>query len=400
MLEWTPSNDFGFRSSSLRYPTKQTLQVYGYSLCNFLEWCDARKVSVAEVSYTAHLYLGYQAEMLDGRWSSTSRRLSPATVNLRVREALHFIQWAADRELRGSLRTETVLRQARVAPNTRYTGGTAVIAQTRAGTVRPNPINLVMPTDQQVKSWLQSVRIEKGPTKALLCELILRTGLRREEAVEWRVDTLPEQQSAWQITGDYVNVLIKHGAKGPKYVDGHGEEIGPARHIRVPLDLAQRIAHYREYVRPGQRAIYVREAKSSNERRKRLSHVPRQLFLSDATGNPIAAGRLYEAWTTVGKLPFKGWAPHQARHYWACKTLLEALRRPAVTGRLSGSAPALDWVTGAGMSVIQMLIRPQLGHVNVETTNAYLGWAYRALTLTTLQDEYVDSLESIFMEFS
>lgn len=398
LLEWAPRTEpFGLLASG-HYPTEQTLRVYGYSLCNFLEWCEARRVDLAEVAYTRHLFSGYQAEMLDGRWSAASRRLGAATVNLRVREAIHYVQWAADRGLREPFKAELSFRKVKANNSLSSVGHRALTVTTRAGAVRPNPMNLVMPGDQQMRQWFESVRVEKGRTKALMCELILRTAIRREEAVDWRIDTLPQERSRWRMKGDYVDVLIKHGTKGPKYLDEAGDLVGPARYIQVPLDLAEKLAHYREYVRPGQRALYVRSAASDKERRSRMAKPPRQLFLSDATGTPITAARLYEAWTTVGRLPFKGWAPHQGRHYWACKTLLAALKRPDAPQSGPPGPVALDWVTGAGMSVIQIVIRPQLGHVSAETTNAYLGWAYRALTVTTLQDEYADALDALLQQ--
>lgn len=395
LLEWAPKNEpYGLLASG-RYPTQQTLQVYGYSLCNFLEWCEARRVDLAEVAYTRHLFSGYQAEMLSGRWSAAARRLSPATVNLRLREAIHYVQWAADRGLREAFTVQFTLRNVKANNPLASTGHRSLAITTRAGSVRPNPMNLVMPTDQQVRLWFESVRIRKGPTKALMCELILRTGIRREEAAEWRLDTLPLENNRWRTKGDFVDVLIKHGTKGTKFRDEHGDLVGPSRYIQVPIALAESLAHYREFVRPGLRAAYVRNAASPQERRSRMAKPPKQLFLSDATGAPITALRLYEAWTSAGRLPYKGWAPHQGRHYWACKTLLESLKpsdRP--TPHQEGSA-ALDWISGSGMSVIQIVIRPQLGHLSAETTNAYLGWAYRALTTTQLQDEYASALEAI-----
>ncbi len=41
---------------------------------------------------------------------------------------------------------------------------------------------------------------------------------------------------------------------------------------------------------------------------------------------------------------------------------------------------------------------PQLGHVSAETTNTYLGWAHRALTITSLQDDYAAALEAVLQK--
>ena len=332
--------------------------------------------------------------MLAGLWSAHKSPLMPKTVNLRVKEAIHYLRWAADRGLRPAFRVEVVVRRIQADTFRNSHGHESLRIHSRAGSVRPNPLQLTLPTDKAVAAWFQSVRIERGPTKALMCELILKTGIRREEAVQWRVDTLPEDKSAWKVRGDYVDVTIKYGTKGTKYRDAEGQETGPQRVIQLPVELAVSLSHYREYVRPGLRATFVRSASDATERRRRMREKPKQLFLSDATGQPISAQSLYEGWTTTSRLPYKGWAPHLGRHYWACKTLLKAL-----TGSIDPNADSrqvpLDWISGAGHSVISLVIQPQLGHVSAETTNAYLGWAHRAITITALQCEYAESLDQI-----
>lgn len=397
LLEWTPVQDGVYGFGGGKYPGHGSLRVYGYALCNFLEWCQLRGLALADLDYTRHLVQGYQAEMLAGLWSANKTSLKPKTVNLRVKEALHYVRWAVDRGVRPAFRVTTVIRKIKANSAANSHGHQALRIESRAGAVRPNPMQLSLPTDEAVRQWFQSVEIEKGPTKALMCELILKTGIRREEAVQWRLDTLPEDRKAWKARGDYIDVAIRYGTKGTKYRDASGEDVGPERVIQLPLELALRLAYYREFVRPRQRAEFVREAPDATERRRRMRTQPKRLFLSDSTGEPISAQSLYEAWTDVTRLPFKGWAPHPGRHYWACKTLLTAL---AGSLRVHGTARQvpLDWISGAGQSIISLVIQPQLGHVSAETTNTYLGWAHRALTITSLQDDYAAALEAVLQK--
>lgn len=394
LLEWAPGHEDIAGFGGGKYPGTGSLRVYGYALCNFLEWCQMRRLELADLDYTRHLVQGYQAEMLAGLWSANKTPLKPKTVNLRVKEALHYVRWAVDRGIRPAFRVATVIRKIKADSAVNSHGHQMLRIESRAGAVRPNPMQLTLPTDEQVRLWFEAVKIEKGPTKALMCELILKTAIRREEAVQWRLDTLPEDRKAWKVRGDYVDVSIRYGTKGTKYKDANGDEIGPERVIQVPLELAVRLAEYREFVRPGQRAEFVREALDAAERRRRMRQQPKQLFLSDSTGEPISAQSLYEAWTENSRLPFKGWSPHAGRHYWACKTLLTALVG-SLRFQVKDRQVPLDWTTGAGQSVISLVIQPQLGHVSAETTNVYLGWAHRALTITSLQDDYAAALDEI-----
>ncbi len=396
LLEWVPGTDTLMAWMRGRRPTRASLETYGFALCNFLEWCEFRGLDWHQVQYLHNIVNGYQEEMLVGAWSASKQPLKSSTVNLRVKEACHFLSWAAHRLLRSAFHIESTLRHV-VAPSYHSTHGHRPLeVQSRLGSVRPDPKTLRIPTDQEIASWHTAVRIERGYTKALMCELILKTGIRREEAVQWRVDTLPLSRDGWLARGDCVEVSISYGAKGPKRIDAKGVEQGPSRVIALPLSLAMQLDHYREFIRPGQRAAFVRAAPSVEERRRRIRLVPQQLFLSDFTGEPVSAQSLYEAWTMVSRLPFKGWAPHQGRHYWACKTMLRAIRERICMLDLAGqSAVTGDWTSGCGMDTIQLVIRPQLGHVSAETSQVYLVWLQRTFTLTTLHDEYEKSLEEV-----
>jgi len=142
---------------------------------------------------------GYQAQMLDGAWSVSGEGLKGSTVNQRVLHACNFLQWASDRGLRSSFEVVAAPVRVRADSATSVHGHKGLRAMARAGAVRQAPASLRMPTDEEVAKWLVSVRIERGATKALMCELVLASGMRREEVVQWRVDTLPEDRSDWHV---------------------------------------------------------------------------------------------------------------------------------------------------------------------------------------------------------
>lgn len=378
--------------TQLKYPTRRTLETYGQSLCNFLEWCDARSVSWENATFTRHILDGYQSDMLRGLWSVHQRPLQPRTVNLRVTVAIEFLTWAGVKRLREPFAVSAAPRRIHVPSHETPSGRLSRDAIVRAGKVRPKPTQLRIPTDQEIAAWRSSVALLHGPVNHLIVDLILATGIRREEAAQWRFATLPVDKASWRIRGGFVTVTIEHGTKGAKYTGANGEEVGPSRNIDMPLALAERLHDYRALQRPALAAKYVRAASSIAVRRARAKEVASYLFLSTYSGKPVTGAALYRAWTKTYANPFAGWSPHAGRHYWACKTLMSR------TGQLWKAAPEHYDLTASATDVMLLHIQPQLGHVNSSTTQIYLNWLERTFLGTNLYDRYVQSLENIVGE--
>lgn len=379
-----------------RFPTKKSLKSYAESLTNFLEWADLRGIDWRLASYTEHLYGGYQKEMLSGRWSKAGDPLASATINRRVNEACCFLSWAAARGQRKEFEvlTETIYRCDDFAISSH--GHRPKEISSRIGKVRKNPKHLRLPTDMEIGKWLRFVQIQRGHTKELMCKLILDTGIRREEAACWRVDTLPEDVEKWEVLGDQVKVSIKFGCKGQSYGDDSGDKIGPERNIWMSLSMAKRLHQYRRGPRLKSNALRVAEAKSQSEQRALIAHPPPHMFLSEHNGRRISGDSLYEAWTGISYLPFSGWSPHAGRHWWACKVLLrEYQKRKAQLGPLNVARVPLDWISGNTISDIQLLIRPQLGHIDKTTTELYVQWVVKILETESIQFAYQDFLDEI-----
>lgn len=394
LVEWAPSVDAQYRVARKRYPTEKSLQTIANALINFIEWYERRGLKWQSLTYTKHLVQGYQTEMLKGTWSVSGEGLKARTINQRVSHACNFLLWAAERGLRDDFEIVGAAVNIRADSGTSVHGNRSIQVHARAGAVRQSPASLRIPTDPEVSKWLASVRVERGDTKALMCELVLASAMRREEVIQWRVDTLPLSRSDWQVFGSQVEVVIKYGTKGSKHPGPDGLE-GPPRKIAIPLSVAEKLHQYREFRRPKARAQYIRSATSPEERKSRQRQTVKQLFLSDVTGEPISAQVLYEAWTAVSALPYKGWSPHMGRDYWACKKMLEAMeRRTRMLGHNLSQVPS-GWISDSAVDTLNLIIRPQLGHLSVETTQLYIVWVERAFTLTGVSDQYELSLEAL-----
>lgn len=389
---WTPGNT----QPSGRYPTRQSLSTYASSLVDFLDWCQATSRDWHTVEYTSDLVFGYQQQMASGLWSASGKPLSAQTINMRIGEAMRFLQWSAARSLRKPFEAITVTRKVSLPSHQHAGKKVQKEVEIRAGKVRPDPVTLRLPTAQEVARWLRGVEIEKGATKALMCDLIVQTAIRREEACQWRVDTLPESNKDWNVNGDTVTVKLEYGTKGGKTFDENGDERGPSRNIVMPLTMAERLDKYRTNVRPTNRSKFVKANSSTPAERRELAKAkPRQLFLSDSNGLPIQDHTLYDAWTNVSYLPFEGWSPHGGRHYWACSTLLAAIKKDAAAlGSVLSAATSSNWITGCANDTMMMRIKPQLGHVSAATTELYLTWVLNASAQVNLNDGYQAALDS------
>ena len=107
LLEWVPVDRTTAAqikrlgdTKKLRYPTRCSLGSYAERLANFDDWLAETNRGWRTVEYTRDIVLGYQADMLSGRWSETGRKLTPATVKVRLAEACLFLSWAAARGYR------------------------------------------------------------------------------------------------------------------------------------------------------------------------------------------------------------------------------------------------------------------------------------------------------------
>lgn len=373
-----------------RRPTHSSLNTFAAQLANFLEWCAARGKDWKTLDYDQGITDGYEKEMALGSFTADGRPLENSTINQRVDTACAFLIWASKKELREPFDVPTVTRS--YVQHTASSTHTRVVAHTsRVNKRRLNPKNLRIPTDEEIRAWLNSLRIRFGRTKALMAELVLHTGIRRQEAVEWQIDTLPVDRSKWQvspISADKVTVTIEHGTKGAKTLRGN-YEVGPPRRIVVPMTLADRLWHYLEYERPRLLKTYIKSGKTKAEQEARRRNPPTVLFLSDFTGAPVSAQKFYDAWVNAPSLPFEGWSPHPGRHYWACKTLLIELERMRKQANLmSGSGMPITWITGSATDIIQLIIQPQLGHMDKKTTDMYLGWIREVYDIVELHNAY------------
>ncbi|MDQ0140973.1 site-specific integrase [Cupriavidus necator] len=350
---------------------------YAHWLANFLEWAGTRGIDLSTCDYVEHVHGRYQQEMLSGIWSRDGVALKASTVNARVQQACDFLSWMADKGYRQTFDVPYETTRVKVGTATSSIGYRTKEVSARKGKVRKNKRRLRMPTDNEIKHWLDLVYAKLGNTKGLMCETVLLTAMRREEVACFRIDTLPEPE-CWHISKvdaprseQRVLISIKFGTKGPCYGYGHGDKVGPERSIWIPLHLAERLHEYRTKLRNPALRKWIKAAPTTAEQKERIKTAV-HLFLDEDTGERLTGKDLYRSWTGV-ELPFAGWSPHLGRDWWACSTLWREMTKHEHLKSL-GVDTATALLESTAMSVIRLQIQPQLGHVHDSTTMIYLQW--------------------------
>ncbi|WP_223194137.1 hypothetical protein [Pseudomonas sp. PSB11] len=355
------------------------------------------------LEYSQDLIGRYQAEMLKGSWSRDNRPLTERTINVRVEVAMEFLTWAADKGMRVPLSVPKVTRTYLPSNPLNSIEHEPKSVKARQGKLRECKRRLGFPSDEEIAAWHERLLMRefRGLTEALIAELILETAIRREEAACWRVDTLPKEPSLWRIINpqaahehQVVLIEVKFGTKGREYGRDHGDKIGPAGIIRVPLPLAQKLHQYREFERPKALSVSVRQGRTVAEQR-RIRDETVQLFLNPLTGKRYTGDNIYEFWRSV--LHPKGWSPHMARHYWACTLLwrrMEGLRELMEAAlKTKVDTVVLQSLQSNVLSIIELEIQPQLRHISRETTTIYLQWVSDRLAINlNLHERWVAEL--------
>lgn len=363
-------------------PARKSMHAAAERLANFLDWADRRGLNLHRCNYSQSI-ARYQGEMLSGAWSRSGNELAGATVNVRVDVAVQFMRWMADvgERDRFDVLTKEITRSYGRHDSSRRSTKTAVV---REGRLKQKPRVLTLPTRPQVVEWLKKGKELHGTAFALMAQTILRTGIRRAEALCLRVDSLPSDPSDWEVVNptqpphlQEVAIKLEWGCKGETLwtCPETGDERKAGRTIRVPRTLALEWCGYRQKDRV--KAVAKRLAGLKGKQREDVAASLVHLFLRDDNGQRWLGKAFYDDW---GSLPreFPGkWHPHTGRHWWACMTLWDEVQRLNAEGCSKENL----------LSIIRTRIQPQLGHTSEETTMLYLQWVINQLGTPLVLDE-------------
>jgi integrase len=352
---WHPNRRDVSPYGRVRLPAVNTIAAYGADLENFLTYVEAKGLDWHRLSYQ-QLLETYDGDMGRGSWSVDGQPLSSSTINRRVGLATEFLQWAADHDLRDAFEVITSL-----SSHTARSGKSArkrhQAAEVRVGRRRVHPSHLRLPTAAEIKRWLAEIAARRGKTKALACRMIIETGTRLEETVLVRAAQVPDIVTVQP--GHPARMEICYGTKGSREI-GDPDQRGKTRVLRFSPAFLDQLVNYKQLSRAKALAQF---------RARHTGPLPRQLFLSEQTGEPLTKASLFKAWHECETLPLPGFSPHAGRHTFACLTLLRLLEEERHLSNI-GRAGLLQHAT----NLIEVYIRPVMGHVSTATTERYLDW--------------------------
>lgn len=376
-LEWHPSAS-GI-AAGRDYPGGASLRAMAYELGNFTAWCENRQLDWRTLDYDE--VLDYQRDLVEGRWSSHSRRkLKAATANARADQATHFLRWASDQRLRGPIKIPSITKTRGIQTGRSSVSVTATTL-VRAGRAKRSHTEQVarivmLPTVEEVREWLVALREKRGYAKTLACRMIVEVGLRRMEVSGMTADMIPSTDDLDRLHGRGhpsapVGITVTKG--------------GRPRTVQIPLAFARELRTWIDTRRLTLALRYKRRTGRS---------CPDALFVSDAPGHegvPLLGHTIYKAFKAKPRP--RTWHPHFGRHVFACFYLLHALQLDAAASGGTIGEQGADWLQLRGRFWLDML-RRQLGHVSEETTDLYLRWLATATGIAAMANGWHDFLNA------
>jgi integrase len=361
LLDWHPNNRCVAPTGRVRAPSANTIFAIARDLENFLTYCEVNGIGWEDMNYQ-RLLDTYQADQGSGLWSERGAPLAPSTINRRVGSACELLAWAGDRGLRQPFQLLVGKTLVRNRSGT-ATPMRAKEISSRIGRVREPIGRLRIPTISEIDDWRNEVAVKHGKTRALACRSILETGMRLEEVALLRADQVPDPADV--PDGYPARMEICFGTKGGRQV-GDDSKRGKARTLRFSVAFLHELDDYRRLRRAKSVALFRR----ANSEAK----LPLTLFLGEENGRPLTPKMIYDSWTRCRRAPFAGWSPHAGRHVFACLLLLRLIHEECE--RIGQSAMELPRTAliGQASDLVQLYIRPILGHVSEGTTQRYLEW--------------------------
>lgn len=379
LAEWRPRlGQSAEPSGKIVIPTRQSRAGMARLLNEFLTMCDRANPPLDWRSLSYDDLLDWQVGLLDGTLSTSGKKLSNTYVQNLIHESIYFLTWAAMRGYREPFFVLLNEGHVRRSSGKHTNSGKVVSIDKRVGSLTPKPEFNMLPTDDEVKTWLRQVYQLKGPVKGMCCETIVRSGVRITECVELQLGDFPKKNvnGVWPshvIQDNCIRVNVHRGNKGTKVSPGSLESDKP-RDVWLPIDLAERIDHYIHYVRPTliQRSIDRIPDKAQRAKRQRMAK-PTHLWVGETKGDSFSSGNLRLAWSGVPACPDK-WSPHRGREWFAVDTMvryaIDLLKARGIY-QVEG-VNALGWLDGLMAAQIRVILTPLMGHVSEETTQLYL----------------------------
>jgi integrase len=329
-----------------RVSSKKSWRAYGQTMYDYFSFLEANNLYWDKYDYgNDHTVIAAYRD-----WSISEAKLSPSTVNYRLRMIIKFYQFAFDRGWINQVPYEL--------ENVIVTRGSGFFSHVDSSVRKRTPdVMLKTPSTRiklldkpQVIDFLKAI---KNPTQRLMARLSLSSGLRKEELATFPVKYIFDPK-CYLTHKSLIRVNLD-----PNDMKTKGNK---SRGIDIPRLLMESLWQY---------VLHER-----NHLEKVSENKYPELFLNK-NGRPWAqSGKsLNNLWKNLG-LPFKV-TPHMLRHTYATYTLFELRKRKIQIDPL-------------------LYVRDRLGHASIQTTEKYLH--YLSEIEEQLMTDYQNDLDLIFEE--
>ena len=382
MGEWPPRPEGGAQIRKRNYValTEKSIETVVYKLSRFFAWLETKRGKFDVVNVTYENLLDWQVEMV-------AKEKSENTIHSYISEACLYLTWLGKvpvgsdgRPIRPAF--EPILREYenQRAPGSKA-GRSHDLRSALAGVKQPYRRPIVLPSDPAVALWLKRMLV-RSEVKALMALVIMDSGMRISEANQMLLDDLPER-SQWMPVGGRVHFRINRGVKGAKLKPTSTVAVR-GREVSLSLDVANKVDAYRRGPRELQVRRWIRSANTTSLQAARVAKKPQRIWLSEFTNEPFTNVTFRDIWTDEWKIVRdqmpgepRGWTPHSGRHWFAVDALTSVAA--AQHEATKQGFPNLTWLEGVMRNQIDLLLRPQMGHLSEETTRLYLRAAQRKL---------------------
>lgn len=328
-----------------RVNSKKSWEAYGQTMYDYFSFLEANNLNWSQINPNHSILAAYRD------WSLSEIRLSPNTVNYRLRILVKFYQFAFNNHWINNLPYS--LEEIRIRKFHSFlahinTSGNIKQSPDIMLKTQFTPIKLL--NKQQAKIFLRAII---NPTQKLIAQVALCSGLRKEELV-----TFPLHYVFNPRDDDTYKSLIRIKLNPAEMKTKGNKE----RTIDIPRQLMNSLWQY---------VLHERNQLEQLSGRKQF-----ELFLNK-NGEPWAnSGKsLNNLWKNL-HLPFKV-TPHMLRHTYATYTLYEMRKRKTIIDPL-------------------LYVRDRLGHVSIHTTEKYLH--YLSEVEDDLMTDYQKEIDIFSME--
>ena len=371
-----------------RYPRPNSNLAMAHDLANMQSWCEdidmhrqmpaspGSKLEWRELSCDD--LLEYREDMEQGAWSQDGRPLAASTINRRLMNNLHFLNFGAVRGYRTKIYDNANggdndlwdREQQRLGRSGRDPGRKLDLTR------RVDPVHLTPPSRQEIYGFIEKTR---DPAQKLAKKLIFQCGLRVHEVAELPIDAIPTLKA----------VQASHGRIGVRVefpVIGKGNR---KRMASIPGELVAEIDEWRRELRILRLGRYCK----IHGIRRNDPDAPQTLLLNADDGSSLSINAIRKLWREERTIP--GLSPHIGRHCAAVYWLLDRLEIEARRMKLAVDSLPAGFINDA-LSSHLLVLKERLGHARLESTERYLVMLRKLLDLdepAILYNEMLDREE-------